>query len=326
MSDLPPPLITVVLCAHNPREGHFLATLEGLRVQDLPIEQWELLLIDNLSEPPLASRHDLSWHPRARIIVEPTLGLAHARRRAYLEACGSLIVHSDDDNILDPDYLRQALRLADEFPRIGAFGGQMIPRFDRPPADELERGFGGERTLETDLWSNILDDNRTMPYGAGMCLRREVIDEYLRQVAADPRRLVLGRTGNRFITGEDIDLNYVAVRLGLGTGLFAALRLVHLIPAARMTAAHVIRYAAGNAYSMVILHFLHFGQIRVPVRGRIGALAYWLRVWTRMTAHERRREIAMHRARLDAVRDLAAWNWTKTTPDPTRPTAPSPHA
>jgi glycosyltransferase involved in cell wall biosynthesis len=310
-ADRPPPQITVVLCAHNPREAHFQATLDGLRAQDLDLAQWELLLIDNLSDPPLEPRYDVSWHPRARVIVEVKLGLAHARRRAYEEARGSLIVHSDDDNILDPDYLRQALRLSREHPLIGAFGGQMIPRFDQEPASELERSFGGERRLETDLWSNILDDNRTMPYGAGMCLRREVIDEYLRQVAADPRRLVLGRTGNRFITGEDIDLNYVAVRMGLGTGLFAALRLIHLIPAARMTAAHIIRYAAGNAYSMVILQYLHFGQLRLPVRSRAGSLLHWFRVRTRMNDFERRKETAMDRARHDAVRDLSAWGWIK---------------
>lgn len=307
----PTPLVSVILCAHNPRPHHFQATLDGLRLQDLPLTEWELLVIDNLSTEPLASRYDVSWHPQGRVIVESNLGLAHARRRGYQEARGELIVHSDDDNILSPDYLRTAWRIRNEFPQVGNFGGQLSARFDREPRNALEATFGFPRTLATDQWSNLLDDGRTMPYGAGMCLRREVVALYLDQVARDPRRLILGRTGNRFITGEDIDLNYVAVRGGYGTGLFKALSLVHLIPEARMDAGHVIRYGAGNSYSMVILWYLHMGEINVPRLSFFGGIIFWLRVWLRMTPYERRFELAKRRARKEAVADMEKWGWLK---------------
>jgi len=320
MSDPARPALSVVLCAHNPRPAHLRATLDGLRAQDLPLSDWELILIDNASTPPLAGAYDVTWHPQGRIVVETTLGLAHARRRAYAEARGGLIVHSDDDNILATNYLTEALRLSRAHPKIGAFGGQIIPRFDVEPRNELERSFGGERLVPRDIWSNILDDPNTMPWGAGMCLRRAVVEEYLRQVNLDPRRLILGRTGNRFITGEDIDLNYVAVRSGHGTGLFPALSLVHLIPPERMTEAHIIRYRAGNAYSMIILWFLHTGELAVPRRSRLEALLSWLRAWLRMSAHERRKEFAMQRARRQAVADLRQWGWLDR---PARPGGPA---
>jgi len=311
MNSPTPPRISVVLCAHNPHPAYFQATLDGLRAQDLPCDEWELIVIDNLSTEPLAARFDVSWHPQGRIVVETKLGLANARRRGYAESRGALIVHSDDDNILAPDYLRTAWRIRGEFPQLGNFGGQIVARFEREPRNEQERTFGFARQFDTDRWSNEFDDPRTMPYGAGMCLRREVVAAYLTEVARDPRRLILGRTGNRFITGEDIDLNYVAVRAGYGTGLFAALGLVHLIPANRMNAGHVVRYEAGNAYSMVILHYLHFGEIRVPRLSRFGRIVFWLRVWLRMNRHDRAKELAMRQARKEAVRDLHAWGWVK---------------
>lgn len=139
----------------------------------------------------------------------------------------------------------------------------------------------------------------------------------MRQVKRDPRRLILGRTGNRFITGEDIDLNYVAVRAGYATGLFHDLILIHLIPAERMTERHIIRYGAGNAYSMIILWSLHAGEVSLPQHSRAGWLMYWLRVWLRMSDFERRKEIAMHRARQQAVADLRQWGWL----DSARPSA-----
>ena len=301
--------VSVILCAHNPRASYLQATLEGLRVQDLPFAEWELILIDNQSSEPLSSRFDVSWHPKGRIVVEGTLGLAHARRRGYLESRGQLVIHSDDDNVLSPNYLRSALDIYRKFPQLGCFGGQIIARFEREPVNALERTFGFSREFDSDRWSNLLDDIRTMPYGAGMCLRREVIEAYLKQVADDPRRMVLGRTGARFITGEDIDLNFVAVRLGYGTGLCANMSLIHLIASDRMSAAHAIRYGAGNAYSMVLLHYLHTNNINLPRRSLFGNAVYWLRVYLRMSSYDRRMELAVHRARQEAIRDMKAWGW-----------------
>ena len=301
--------LSVILCAHNPQPRHLQATLDSLRAQDLPRGEWELVVVDNLSAEPLAGRVDLSWHPNGRLVVESTLGLAHARRRGYAESRGMLVIHSDDDNILAPDYLRTAWNIRQAFPQIGAFGGQLVARFEEEPPAAVARSGEFAREFATDIWSNLPDDNRTMPFGAGMCLRREVVAAYLQQVEQDPRRLLLGRTGDRLITGEDIDLNYVAISAGYGTGLFAALSLVHLIPPGRMHPQHLIKYAAGNAYSMVLLHYLHTGEVRRPQRTRLEEMLFWVRVWLRMSALERHRETAMHRARFDAVRDMRKWGW-----------------
>ncbi len=309
MAQLDPPFVSVVLCTHNPRRDHLEATLQSLRAQDLPQSRWELLLVDNRSDEPVAGRYDLSWHPAARVVLEPELGLARARRRGYLEARGDLLVHSDDDNILSPNYLRAAAEAYCSHPHLGVFGGQLLAKFEVEPRNDFERGFSGERRIERDRWSSLPDDTRTMPFGAGMCLRREVVEAYLEQTAQDPRRLSLGRTGSRLLTGEDLDLNYVATGLGLGTGLFAGMSLQHLISKERMAAGHIIRYAAANAYSVVILKYLHFGIIDLPRRSLPSALTYWLRIWLRMSPFERRREIAMHRARREAVRDLRQWGW-----------------
>ena len=42
-------------------------------------ERWELLLIDNRSDRPLANVYDLSWHPLARDMREEELGLTPDR-------------------------------------------------------------------------------------------------------------------------------------------------------------------------------------------------------------------------------------------------------
>lgn len=304
-----PPFISVILCSFNPRTDYLVATLESLRAQDLPFDAWELIVVDNNSHPALVSLCDLGWHPRARIVVEPKQGLAHARRRGYLESNGGLVIHSDDDNIFAPDYLSNAGRIHQSHPQLGTFGGQLVPRFERPPRNELERSFGEERRLTADRWSNIMDDARTMPWGAGMCLRREVVEFYLAETERDPRRLMLGRTGTRLLTGEDLDLNFTAVAHGFGTGLFRALTLEHLIPAKHLDPGHHIRYKGeANGYSVTILKFLHFNQLAPPPAPFPTRLLGWIRR-RRMADFDRKRADAWDRGVAAALSDIKRWNW-----------------
>ncbi len=310
------PPISVILCTFNPRPDYLKATLESLRMQDLPVADWELIVIDNNSSDPVARSIDLGWHPSARIVVETNQGLAKARRRGYLEARGRLIVHSDDDNVFARDYLSRAREISQVHPHLGTFGGQLVPRFEVEPRTALERSFGEERRLEADRWSNIIDDVRCMPWGAGMCIRREVVEGYLRETADDPRRLMLGRTGNRLLTGEDLDVNYVAVKLGFGTGLFRALSLEHFIPARHMDPAHHVRYKGeANGYSVTLLKFLHFGVLGPRPLSPLGRCRRWLQR-RRMSAFERHRSEAWDRGVAAAVTDIRRWGWTSPPPNP----------
>ena len=115
--------ISVILCTHNPRRDYLCRTVDALRGQSLAGDQWELLVIDNCSDTPLADYLDLSWKDNSRIVVEEKLGLTHARLRGIEESCGELLVFVDDDNVLDADYLEVALRIARERPFLGSWSG-----------------------------------------------------------------------------------------------------------------------------------------------------------------------------------------------------------
>jgi glycosyltransferase involved in cell wall biosynthesis len=126
-------MLSVIICAHNPRPHYFQRCLSALEGQTLSREKWELIVIDNASAPDKAPRPDLSWHPGARLVVELQLGLTPARLRGIREAAGDLLVFVDDDNVLDPDFLETAMRVADEKPFLGSWSGQCRPAFEIPP-------------------------------------------------------------------------------------------------------------------------------------------------------------------------------------------------
>ena len=247
--------LSVIICTHNPRADYFACTLAALASQTLDRAHWELLIIDNRSELAVAGRFDLSWRPDVRIMREETLGLTPARLRGIREATGDLLVFVDDDNVLDPDYLQQALRVAGERPWLGAWSGQCRPEFETQPEEWTRRYWGNLaiREFDRDVWSNLPRLAETMPCGAGLCVRREVAAEYLRLHEAGARPFALDRAGNSLASGGDNDLAACACDIGLGQGLVAALKLTHLMASGRTSPDYLARLAEGIYSSAVVI-------------------------------------------------------------------------
>lgn len=286
--------ITVIICTYNPRRDYLERTLESLRAQSLPREQWELLLIDNHSAPPLAGGWDLSWHPSARIIREERPGLTHARHRGFAEAAAPLIVFSDDDNILDPDYLAEALRIAQADEGLGIFGGKSLPEYDEPPPDWFSpelvslgcRDLGDEaQAVRPEEWNARRDGYPPCaPIGAGMVIRREAFATYVRETAGDPRRLAFGRTGASLVSGEDNDMVLTLLKNGWSIGYFPALSLKHLMPPKRINADYLARLGEASMKSWIEVLSLHGIQQWKPVAPVTVPLRKWraflmLRAW-----------------------------------------------
>ncbi|MCB1120446.1 MAG: glycosyltransferase family 2 protein [Verrucomicrobiae bacterium] len=299
-------VLSVILCTHNPRRDYLDRTLAALQTQSYDKGKWELLVIDNDSHPPLREGLDLSWHPSARIVEEPDLGILPARVRGLREASASLMLFVDDDNVLAPDYLETALEIANLHPFLGCWGGSLTPEFEVPPPPWIEtfKLFLACVDVPEDRWSNLRFSHATLPPTAGMCLRRAVAKQFIHLVETDPRRQLLGRRGKTGLTnGEDADLAYTACDIGLGTGQFARLKMTHLIPAGRLELNYLLRFAEGTYFSSLILQALR-GRKPEPnassaPRAMIGGLRrrlFWNR-WHRklfecqLRAHQRACEV-----------------------------------
>ena len=259
------PALSVIICTHNPRADYLERCLAALRAQTLPTSAWELVVIDNRCDAPLAGRLDLAWHPTARIVREETLGLTPARLRGIEEGAGEVLVFVDDDNVLEPDYLEITLAVAREKPFLGAWSGQCLPEFDAPAPAWMRRYWGHQalRQVDHDVWSNLPRAPDTLPCGAGLCIRRDAARHYLGLNRTGKRSFQLDRTGKSLVSGGDQDLAACACDIGYGVGVIAALRLTHLIPAARLTVDYHARLAEGIYFSAVILAFLRGAEAEV---------------------------------------------------------------
>jgi glycosyltransferase involved in cell wall biosynthesis len=251
------PLLSVIICAHNPRLDYIEQVLNALKIQTLPTKEWELLLIDNASDRLLSSEIDLSWHPKFRHIREEKLGLTAARLRGIQESRAKILIFVDDDNVLDEVYLEAALQIGQDWPMLGAWGGETIPQFEEP-APEWSRPYWsllGIRELESDKWGNLMQWENT-PIGAGLCIRKKVAERYFQIATQDPKRLKLDRCGDVLFSCGDMDLAYTSFDLGLGIGRFKSLKLIHLIPPFRLGEKYFQKLITGTVYSQTILFHL----------------------------------------------------------------------
>jgi glycosyltransferase involved in cell wall biosynthesis len=269
--------LTVIVCSHNPRPDYLRRVLKALADQTMPLEQWELLLVDNASERPLAASWDLSWHPHARHVLEEELGVTAARQRGIREALSDLIVFVDDDNLLDETYLAQALKLKEEWPKLGAWGsGSITPQYELPPKERVKAllPYLALRESARACWSNVYPCVEATPWGAGMCVRAAAARAYC-QIYKDSDILISSRRGGSLLSGEDIEIAFVACRLGFGMGVFPDLKLTHLIPRERVSPKYLLKVFEGTETSNALLAYKWSGILPrsiVTPRGLLGAL------------------------------------------------------
>lgn len=269
-----PPTITVIICTHNPRRDYLSRTLAALQQQTLPLNEWELLLIDNASIEPVVSWVDLTWHPQARMVEEPVLGLTTARLRGVAEAQGKVLVYVDDDNLLAPDYLEHSRDILEQYPSVGALGGKSLPEFEVEPEPwfpQVNVSLGlrdlGDR-VQTCYWDRFLSSSTLpsvlplqypafAPIGAGLVIRRVAMEEYGDRLSQDSRHQSLGRSGQQLTSGEDNDIILTLLERGWGVGYFPQLQLQHLIGRNRLNKAYLARLNRASCRSWVTVLDLH---------------------------------------------------------------------
>lgn len=255
--------LSVIIPTHNPRPAYLQRVLEALKAQSLPKTEWELVLVDNASKEPVAERWDLSWHPNGRHIRENELGATQARMRGIREANGEWLLFVDDDNVLDTDYLREAVKAGNTHAFLGVIGGRIDPEFEEEPAEWTRQfwSYLALRPVEHSFWSNLRTDYTSFPVGAGFCLRRCVVEAYLRRTETGGESLKLGRRGTKLTSCEDTDMVLTACDLGYGYGTFVKMRMVHIMPKWRMTEEYLLRLLEGSTYSCSMMEADRYGMM-----------------------------------------------------------------
>lgn len=274
---------SVVLCTHNPRRDYLARVFGALKAQTVPMQKWELLVVDNASDEPLSAQWDLSWHPLVRHISEPRLGVAYARQRGIGESRGPLIIFVDDDNVFAPDYLERALAIAESCAHLDVWGsGAISPEFEIEPAAHIRPliPFLAIRSAEKPIWCNAASFTDAVPVGAGMCLRRHVGEAYIEHARSSA--IEIGSLKGTSLEGhEDYEICFLACNGGRGIGIFPELKITHLIPKHRVSDAYMTRLVESRTYSHLVLLYKWKGWLPPTPFSLHGIASFCLNLVTR---------------------------------------------
>ncbi|HXE56442.1 MAG TPA: glycosyltransferase [Gemmatimonadales bacterium] len=235
--------LTVAICTWNraPLLRQALAALAGMVVpRDVA---WELVVVDNNSTDDTATvLAEAAGRLPLRAVFEPTPGKSHALNRAAREARGEYILWTDDDALVDRQWMAAYRRAFERWPEAAVFGGRVEPWFAVEPPAWLARSW---RTVASayavrDLGDQpIRLDERVVPYGVNMAVRRA---EQLR-FRYDP---ALGPRPGGSIRGEETALVREMLRAGCTGWWIPDARVRHFIPAERHTVRYLRSYYEGD--------------------------------------------------------------------------------
>ena len=238
--------LSIIVCTYNPGMGRLEAALRGLGCQTLAISDWELIVVDNASVPPVSKEWCEERAGRSVTFVsEATPGLTHARLAGIKESASDLLIFCDDDNVLAPDYLELAQRLMNKHMQVGVAGGKSLPFYlSEPPPwfrDDLAplgcRDFGNVARVVSGRDFQLKHRYpEYSPIGAGMIFRKSSMNAWLK-TAGNSR--ISDRKGKSLSSAGDCDMVLHALEAGYDAAYWPELVLEHLMPAERLTKAYL---------------------------------------------------------------------------------------
>lgn len=233
--------ISVIICAYNPHKDTFNKVLDSLKKQNLDYQEWELIIIDNNSNPKIQDTIDISWHPNAKFIVEKKQGLIHARNKGTLSAQNEILVSVDDDTILFENYLYEVKNIYNKYPKLGIIGGRSYPLYETTPPSYVDEfsSFLAIRDLGEEVIITELEENKKLnsyPTNAPLLIapKKQCMLAYLDHFNNNKHSKELGRRSDSLASGEDNDINLFIYKNGYQLGYFPQLKFYHIIPEFRL--------------------------------------------------------------------------------------------
>lgn len=265
--------LTVAICTWN-RSRLLGQTLEQFRLLRVPPDvEWELLVIDNNSTDDTRQVVErFADELPLRYIFEPRTGKSYAANTAIENAKGDYIVWTDDDVLVDRDWIAEYAAAFRDWPDAGYFGGAIRPWFEGSPPDWLQRTIsviGGAYAVLP-----VPDDAgpigmHPLPFGANWATKRSLHERFPFDPALGPR------PGAKRL-GEETELMRRLDAAGITGRWVPRARVRHFIPR--------------NRQSLEYLRWYHFGvgarEFRTAEGPRMGLLGQPLWMWKQAIACE----------------------------------------
>jgi glycosyltransferase involved in cell wall biosynthesis len=245
--------VDIAVCTWN-REALLAQTLGSFANLIVPETiELQVLIVDNNStdqtdqviakfqSSPFGSKHNVVS------LYETRQGHTYSRNRAIASASGDLLLWTDDDVIVAPDWVDKYVRAANSNPGVSFWGSVIKPTFEKQVPAWIEQNW---ETLKGCFADRGLGDQHVefstsqLPYGANFAIRTAVQKQF-------PFDCDLGRRGDQVLGEDELDLMRRLLAEG-HRGVWVPNAVVeHLIPPERATEKFVYEYFIGQGQALV---------------------------------------------------------------------------
>jgi glycosyltransferase involved in cell wall biosynthesis len=207
------PAVTVAVCTRD-CASDLTACLDAIAALEYP--QLDRLVIDNAPSDQRTETLVRDRYPSIRYVCEPRPGLDWARNRAVFEARGDIVAFTDDDVIVDPDWVGALAAVFRADPSAMAVTGLVIPDELETEAQRLFEAYGGFGRGFVRRWyrapagrSLAMIHGGTGKFGTGanMAFRRSLFDS----IGGFDPALDVGTVTNG---GGDLDMFFRVLKAG----------------------------------------------------------------------------------------------------------------
>ncbi|WP_371667097.1 glycosyltransferase [Streptomyces sp. NBC_00289] len=161
------PTISVIVATHD-RPQLLRRCLASLLRSPYPA--FEVIVVDNAPADDAAQALlRETYRERVRYVREPAAGLARAHNRGLAHARGAIVAFTDDDTLVDPQWLSALAETFAQNAGIGCVTGLIVPaELETPAQTALERQGGFAKGYTPRAWSlSEPPDDPLFPFTAG---------------------------------------------------------------------------------------------------------------------------------------------------------------
>ena len=248
--------LSLIIPTHN-RSERLIAALESVIRQDLPAADWECVVVSNNSTDDTVARFGdfAARYPglNLRLVTEDGPGVSYARNRGIAETSAPLLVFIDDDERINPGFLRAYADFFDAHPDAVVAGGRIIAEYPTGRPDWLSKYTEMPIANPMDFGDAVRPfPAGRVPGGGNMAFRRSAA---LRYGGFDPS---LGRVGRMLIGGEENDFFERLMRGGETCWYVPGAVMWHIIPPEKLTESYFRRLC----YNVGVSQRLRAGMYR----------------------------------------------------------------
>ncbi len=243
--------ICVGICTWN-RARLLEKTLRQMTRLRVPSDcDWEVLVVNNRCTD---DTDDVIDRFRNRLplrrLYEEQSGKSFALNAAIRTVESDWILWTDDDVLVQPDWIEAHYRGLQQYPDADFFGGVIEPDFEIDPPDWILEHF---QLIETAYAVRMLGDEPfqidldTLPFGANFSIRTDLQKKYLYDTQ-------LGRVGANHVRGEETALAQCLLKDGYRGYWNPYSRVRHFIPRERLSRKFLRDFFYGIGQTVVLMN------------------------------------------------------------------------